>query len=80
MEHWTEFYTDYGVNLQKRFFGHFLKGGRYGLVETAAGAASGPPSVDKFVQRHGGRVAPGADAVDEVLPEPRRPEPEPGDR
>jgi hypothetical protein len=25
-EHWTEFYTDYGVNLQKRFFGHFLKG------------------------------------------------------
>ena len=26
IEHWTEFYTDYGVNLQKRFFGHFLKG------------------------------------------------------
>jgi predicted acyl esterase len=25
-EHWTEFYTDYGLNLQKRFFGHFLKG------------------------------------------------------
>jgi predicted acyl esterase len=25
-EHWTEFYTDYGVALQKRFFGHFLKG------------------------------------------------------
>ena len=25
-EHWTEFYTDYGVTLQKRFFGHFLKG------------------------------------------------------
>lgn len=25
LEHWTEFYTDYGVNLQKRFFGHFLK-------------------------------------------------------
>jgi predicted acyl esterase len=24
--HWTHFYTDYGVNLQKRFFGHFLKG------------------------------------------------------
>ena len=24
--HWTEFYTDYGVELQKRFFGHFLKG------------------------------------------------------
>jgi predicted acyl esterase len=26
LEHWTEFYTDYGVNLQKRFFGHYLKG------------------------------------------------------
>ena len=26
LEHWTEFYTDYGVQLQKRFFGYFLKG------------------------------------------------------
>jgi predicted acyl esterase len=26
IEHWTEFYTDYGVRLQKRFFGHYLKG------------------------------------------------------
>jgi hypothetical protein len=26
IEHWTEFYTDYGVRLQKEFFGHFLKG------------------------------------------------------
>jgi uncharacterized protein len=25
LEHWTHFYTDYGVRLQKRFFGHFLK-------------------------------------------------------
>jgi predicted acyl esterase len=25
-QHWVEFYTDYGVRLQKRFFGHFLKG------------------------------------------------------
>lgn len=24
--HWEEFYTDYGVQLQKRFMGHFLKG------------------------------------------------------
>jgi uncharacterized protein len=24
--HWTHFYTNYGVALQKRFFGHFLKG------------------------------------------------------
>ena len=26
LEHWTEYYTDYGVNLQKKFFAHFLKG------------------------------------------------------
>ena len=26
LEHWTEFYTGYGVSLQKRFFDHFLKG------------------------------------------------------
>jgi predicted acyl esterase len=26
IEHWTHFYTDYGVSLQKKFFGHFLKG------------------------------------------------------
>ena len=26
LEHWTEFYTDHGVGLQKRFFDHFLKG------------------------------------------------------
>lgn len=24
-QHWTHFYTDYGVDLQKRFFGHFLQ-------------------------------------------------------
>jgi uncharacterized protein len=26
LEHWTHFYTDYGRDLQKRFFDHFLKG------------------------------------------------------
>lgn len=26
LEHWTEFYTDYGVELQRQFFDHFLKG------------------------------------------------------
>jgi hypothetical protein len=26
LQHWVEFYTGYGVRLQKRFFGHFLKG------------------------------------------------------
>jgi predicted acyl esterase len=26
LEHWTHYYTDYGVSLQRRFFDHFLKG------------------------------------------------------
>jgi predicted acyl esterase len=26
IEHWTEYYTDYGVELQKRFFAKYLKG------------------------------------------------------
>jgi len=26
LQHWTHFYTPYGEGLQKRFFGHFLKG------------------------------------------------------
>ena len=25
LEHWTEFYTDYGINVQKKFFGYYLK-------------------------------------------------------
>ena len=30
LEHWTHFYTDYGRQLQKRFFDHFLKGDNNG--------------------------------------------------
>ena len=30
LEHWTEFYTPYGRNLQKQFFGHYLKGEKNG--------------------------------------------------
>lgn len=31
--HWTHFYTDYGIALQKRFFGHFLKGDDTGWTQ-----------------------------------------------
>jgi predicted acyl esterase len=34
-EHYAEFYTDYGVALQKRFFGHFLKGEDTGWAQQA---------------------------------------------
>ncbi|AKS36570.1 peptidase S15 [Mycolicibacterium goodii] len=49
-EHWTEFYTDYGLALQKRFFNHFLKG-------DGNGWESQPPvklqvrTIDGFVER-----------------------------
>ncbi len=33
LEHWTHFYTDYGLGLQKRFFDHFLKGSANGWDE-----------------------------------------------
>ena len=42
--HWLEFYTDYGVKLQKRFFGHFLKGETFRLEQAAPGSAARPPS------------------------------------
>ena len=51
IEHWTHFYTDYGIALQKKFFGHFLKGQDTGWDKQ--------PKVqlqvrhkDKFVERH----------------------------
>jgi uncharacterized protein len=50
--HWTLFYTDYGNNLQKRFFGHFLKG------EDTGWAAQPPIQLqvrhpgEKFAERH----------------------------
>jgi predicted acyl esterase len=49
--HWSHFYTDYGVALQKRFLGHFLKG-------EDTGWGKQPPvqlqirHVDRFVERH----------------------------
>jgi hypothetical protein len=39
LEHFSEFYTDCGVRLQKRFFGHFLKGEDAG-ARTGDGALS----------------------------------------
>ncbi len=35
LEHWTEFYTSYGLDVQRRFFDHFLKGADNGWDRTA---------------------------------------------
>jgi uncharacterized protein len=51
IEHWTEFYTDYGVSLQKRFFGHFLKGEDTGW-DAQPRVQLQVRHVDRFVERH----------------------------
>lgn len=50
LEHWTEFYTDYGVQLQKKFFAHFLKGEDNGWDKQPRVKLQ-VRHVDKFVER-----------------------------
>ena len=51
IEHWTHFYTDYGVKLQKRFFDHFLKGADKGWGKQPRVQLQ-VRHVDRFVERH----------------------------
>jgi uncharacterized protein len=51
IEHWTHFYTDYGVNLQKRFFAHYLKGEKNGW-DRQPRVQLQVRHVDRFVERH----------------------------
>ncbi len=51
LEHWTHFYTDYGVSLQKRFFDHFLKGVDNGWDKQPRVQLQ-VRCVDGFVERH----------------------------
>jgi len=50
IEHWTEFYTDYGIDLQKRFFGHYLKGEETGWQKQPRVQLQ-VRHIDRFVQR-----------------------------
>jgi predicted acyl esterase len=50
LEHWTHFYTDYGRDLQLRFFDHFLKGENNGWGETKHVTLQ-VRHVDRFEQR-----------------------------
>jgi len=50
LEHWTEFYTDYGIRLQKQFFDHFLKGEDNGWDKQSRVKLQ-VRHVDKFVER-----------------------------
>jgi uncharacterized protein len=52
IEHWTHFYTDYGVALQKRFFGHFLKGEDTGWSRQPRVQLQIRHPGERFVERH----------------------------
>ena len=52
LEHWTEFYTDYGVNLQKKFFGHYLKEEATGWLEQPKVQLQVRHPNEQFVERH----------------------------
>jgi uncharacterized protein len=50
--HWSLFYTDYGNALQKRFFGHFLKGEDTGWTKQPRLQLQIRRPGEKFVERH----------------------------
>jgi hypothetical protein len=50
--HWAPFYTDYGVALQKKFFGHFLKGEKNGWDKQPRVQLNVRHPGEKFVLRH----------------------------
>jgi hypothetical protein len=52
IEHWTHFYTDYGVGLQKQFFGHFLKGEDTGWARQPRVLLQVRHPGERFVARH----------------------------
>ena len=50
--HWTHFYTNYGIDLQKRFLGHFLKGDDNGWDKQPAVQLQVRHPGENFVLRH----------------------------
>ncbi len=52
IEHWTHYYTDYGVGLQKKFFGYFLKGENNGWDRQPRVQLNIRHPGEKFVLRH----------------------------
>jgi uncharacterized protein len=52
IEHWTHYYTDYGVGLQKRFFGYFLKGEKNGWDKQPKVQLNVRHPGERFVLRH----------------------------
>jgi predicted acyl esterase len=51
IEHWTHYYTDYGVGIQKRFFDYFLKGKKNGWDKEPKVRLQVRHPGEKFVER-----------------------------
>ncbi len=52
IEHWTHYYTDYGVAIQKRFFDYFLKGEKNGWDKERKVRLQVRHPGEKFVERY----------------------------
>ena len=66
--HWAIFYTDYANALQRRFFDYFLKGEPNGWDRQPHVLLNVRHPGEKFVPRHGARVADRAHAMDQAVP------------
>ena len=71
IEHWTHFYTDYGRQLQLRFFDHFLHGKKNGWDKQPSVLLQ-VRHIDEFVERAEDDVADRSHQVDQALPRSRR--------
>ncbi len=65
--HFTHFYSNYGQTLQKRFFGHFLKGEDTGWERQPRVVAERSASRRKIRRAQRGRMAAGAHAMDKIF-------------
>ncbi len=73
IEHWTHFYTDYGRELQLRFFDHFLHGKKNGWDKQPRVLLQVRHPGEKFVERAESRMAAQAHQVDQALSRSGRP-------
>ena len=70
IEHWTHFYTDYGRELQLRFFDYFLHGKKNGWDKQPKVQLQVRHPGEKFVRARRERMAAQAHEMDEALPRP----------
>ena len=71
LEHWTHFYTDYGTNLQKEFFAHFLKGEDNGWDKSPAVRLNVRHADGRFIPRSENEWPLARTQWDEVSPRPQ---------